>query len=270
MRNPHDRTISLFNQVAIEVKLFWRSRQAVYLTFLVPMLGMALLVYLGKEGMLERFFDLVIRGLGGGKAASMGTSPMAFLTVGLIAYTVIDVAFESLVPAVVRQRDLGILKRLGGTPLRGWVFLAAKTLNVSMLVLAEVALIFAMGLVSSEIMVAGNWLLLGGILLLGISTFTSMGFVLGSLIASTDAAVAAVHAIYIPMILLCGAFVPVQALPKALQAVAKALPLTYFVAPFRSVMVEGTGLAANRRDLLILLAWMIAGWIVAIKTFRWE
>ena len=52
MRNPHDRTSSFFNQVAIEVKLFWRSRQAVYLTFLVPMLGMALLVYLGKEGML--------------------------------------------------------------------------------------------------------------------------------------------------------------------------------------------------------------------------
>ena len=36
------QTISLFHQVAAEVKLFWRSRQAVYLNFFVPMLGMAL------------------------------------------------------------------------------------------------------------------------------------------------------------------------------------------------------------------------------------
>jgi ABC-2 type transport system permease protein len=80
----------------------------------------------------------------------------------------------------------------------------------------------------------------------------------------------AVHAIYIPMLLLCGAFVPVEALPKILQAVARVFPLTYFVAPFRSVMIEGAGLAAIAIDLLILLAWAAAGWIVAIKTFRWK
>jgi ABC-type polysaccharide/polyol phosphate export permease len=62
----------------------------------------------------------------------------------------------------------------------------------------------------------------------------------------------------------------VEALPKALQAVARAFPLTYFVAPFRRVMIEGVGLEAIAGDLLILLAWLVAGWFVAIKAFRWE
>ena len=270
MQKLTTQTLSLFHQVAVEVKLFWRRREAVYLTFLVPMLGMALLVYLSQEGTLERFFGLVIRGLGGGRGVASDASPMAFWTVGLIVYCVITAAFESLTPGLVRQREEGILKRLGGTPLRRWVFLAAKTLSASVLVLTEVSLVFAMGLVSSEVTVVGSWWTLGAILLLGTFTFAALGFVLSSLTASTDAAIVAVHAVFIPMLLLCGAFVPVEALPKALQVVAKVLPLTYLVGPFRSVMVEGTGLAANGTDLLILLAWMVGGWIVAIKTFRWE
>ena len=87
---------------------------------------------------------------------------------------------------------------------------------------------------------------------------------------SVGSAIMAVHAIYIPMLFLCGAIIPVEALPRALQIVARGLPLTYFVGPFRSVMVEGTGLAANGNDLLILLAWMVGSWIVAVKIFRWE
>lgn len=278
MQKPITQTISLFHQVAAEVKLFWRSRQAVYLNFFVPMLGMALFVYLNREGMLEQAFGLLARSLGGGSEVASETSPqcpepvegMVFITVGLITYCIITSAFEGMVPRLVRQRDAGILKRLCGTPLPRWVFLAAKTLNASLLVLIEVALIFAVGLVSTDIAVAGSWWLLAGVLLLGTFTMAALGFILSNLTASPDGAVVAVHAVYIPMLLLCGAFYPVEALPKALQVVARALPLTYFAGPFRSVMVEGTGLAANGGDLAILLAWMVGGWIVALKTFRWE
>ena len=61
-----------------------------------------------------------------------------------------------------------------------------------------------------------------------------------------------------------------SALPKALRTVAQVLPLTYFVRPFRSIMVDGVGLVAHRGDLLILLVWAVGGWLLAIKVFRWE
>jgi ABC-2 type transport system permease protein len=269
MYKLHSQTTSLFHQLAVEVKLFWRSRQTVYMTFLIPLMGMALLVYLNQEGMLGSLFDTLVRGLGA-RDVSGETSPMTFWTIGLITYCVIDVAFESPVPKLVRQRDGGVLKRLGGTPLRGWVLLAAKTLNAGLLVLIEVALIFAMGLVSSDVTVEGSWWSLGVILLLGTVTVAALGWALSSLTGDADGAIVAVHAVYIPILLLCGAFIPLEALPKVLQTVAKALPLTYFVEPLRGVMVEGTSLAANAGDLLVLLVWMVGGWIVAIKTFRWE
>jgi ABC-2 type transport system permease protein len=127
-----------------------------------------------------------------------------------------------------------------------------------------------MGLISSDVTVAGSPWLLATVLLLGIFTVAPLGYILSSVMTSADAAVMAVHAIYIPMLLLCGAFVPVEALPQVLQAAAQAFPLTYFVAPFRAVMVDGAGLGAITGDLLILLAWLVGGWIVAIKVFRWE
>jgi ABC-2 type transport system permease protein len=270
MQKLHVQTTSLFNQVSTEFRLFWRSRQTIYLAFLVPMLGMALFVYLNREGMLESVFGALFRGLGYDGAAPDSISPMTLMTLGLIVYCVIDVAFESAVPKLVRERSTGIHKRLGGTPLRGWVFLAAKTLSASVIILIEVVLILVVGLVSTDITVAGSWWLMGLILLLGTFTTAALGFALSNLTTSPDGAVVAVHAIYIPMLFLCGAFIPVEALPKALQVVAHAIPLTYFVDPFRSVMVQGAGLGAIAGDLSILLAWTVVAWIVAVKTFRWQ
>jgi len=270
MQKPHTQTSSLFQQVGTEFRLFWRSRQTIYLAFLVPMLGMFLFIYLNREGMLDSLYGSLFRGLGYNGVGPSSVSPMTWMTIGLIVYSMLDVAFESLVPRLVRERSDGIHKRLGGTPLRGWVFLAGKALSASGIALIEVAVILVVGLVSADITVAGSWWLLGLILVLGTFTTAALGFVLSNVIASADGAVVAVHAIYIPMLFLCGAFVPLEALPKALQIAGRFLPLTYFVSPFRAVLVQGEGLGAIAVDLLILLAWLVAGWLVAVKALRWE
>jgi len=273
------QTASLLHQTVAELGLFWRSREAIYLNFSVPMLGMALFVYLNREGLLGRVFGLMMRGLGAEEMASplplgegpgVRVSPMVLVTVGLITYCAITTAFEGLVPRLVRERDAGILKRLGGTPLRRWVFLAGKALGASALAFVEAALIVAVGLVSADVAVVGSAWLLAGLLLVGTLTLAALGFIVGNLTRSPDGAVVAVHAIYIPMLLLCGAFVPVEFLPGALRVVARIFPLTYFATPFRAVLVEGAGLAAIGGDVVVLLAWMVASWAVAIKTFRWE
>lgn len=270
MQKLQIQTTGLFHQIITEFRLFWRSRQTLYLAFLIPVLGMALFVYLNREGMLESVFGALFRGLGHDGALIGDLSPMTLMALGLIVYCIVDVAFESAVPRLVRERSSGVYKRLGGTPLRGWVFWAAKALSASLIVFVEVALILAVGLISTDIGVVGSLWLLGLILLLGTFTTAALGFALSNVMSSADGAVVAVHAIYIPMLFLCGAFIPVEALPKALQVVARAIPLTYFVSPFRSVLVEGAGLATVASDLLTLLGWLVVGWLVATKTFRWE
>lgn len=261
---------SLWHQTAAEVRLFCRSRQAMVLQFFLPMAGMALFVYLHREGMLGRVFALLGRGLGARGALLDQVSPIILVTTGIVTYCIIASAFEGLVPRVVRERDAGLLKRLGGTPLRRWVPPIGKAINASLLVFVEATLVLVVGSAATDVTVVGSWLLLALAVFLGTMTMASLGFLVSNLTSSPDGAVVAVHVIYIPMLLLCGAFIPVEALPGALRVLAKVLPLTYFAAPFRSIVVEGAGLIAVGPDLLILCAWMVSGWTAAILTFRWE
>jgi ABC-2 type transport system permease protein len=261
---------SLYHQILTELRLFWRSQETIFLTFLIPMLAMALFIYLSHEGMLASVFDLLFRGLGGEETQASEYSPILFMTLGMITYCAIAATFESPLPKLVRERDRGVLKRIGGTPLRAWIFLIAKAVSASGLAFAEVFLIFVVGLVSKVFTVAGNWWDLAILLLLGTLMLSGLAFALSNLTKTFDSAIVVVHGVYIPMLLLCGAFVPVEVMPRTLEVVAKLLPLTYFVAPFRDVMVAGSGLMENAADVLILLVWTVGGWILAIKTFRWQ
>jgi ABC-2 type transport system permease protein len=256
-------------QVITETRLFLRSGEAVFLTFFVPMLGMALFVYLSREGMLGDVYGHLFRGLGGDADILVRYSPITFMMLGMIVYCIIAAGFEGLVPKVVRERSAGLTKQLAGTPIRAWIYLLAKAFNAFVLVGIEVALIFTVGLVSSEFSLKGNWWDLGLLLLIGTLTVAGLGYCLGNFLKSHGAAIVAVHAIYIPMLLLSGAFVPLEVLPNVLRIIARCLPLTYFVSPFRSVMVEGVSLAANTGDLSLLLLWMVGSWVVALRTFKW-
>jgi len=269
MFKPTNTFRCIQQQVITEARLFLRSGEAVFLTFFVPMLGMALFVYLSREGMLGDIYGQLFRGLGGDSDFLMRYSPITFMMLGMIVYCIIAAGFEGLVPKVVRERSSGLTKQLGGTPIRAWVYLLAKALNAFVLVVIEVALIFAVGLVSSEFSLKGNWWDLGFLLLVGTLTVAGLGYCLGNFTKSHDAAIVAVHAIYIPMLLLSGAFVPLEVLPNVLRIIARCLPLTYFVSPFRSVMVEGASLMTNTANLCLLLLWMVGSWVVALRTFRW-
>lgn len=269
--NKSIHTLRCIQQQAInEARLFLRSGEAVFLTFFVPMLGMALFVYLSREGMLGSIYGHLFRGLGGDSDFLARYSPITFMMLGMIVYCIIAAGFEGLVPKVVRERSSGLIKQLGSTPIKAWVYLLAKALNAFALVGIEVALIFAVGLISSEFSWRGNWWDLSVLLLIGTLTVAGLGYCLGNITKSPDAAIVAVHGIYIPMLLLSGAFVPLEVLPNALRIIARCLPLTYFVIPFRSVMVEGLSLAANATNLILLLLWMVGSWTIALRTFRWN
>ena len=269
MLKPTHTIRCIQQQVITEARLFLRSGEAVILTFFVPMVGMALFFYLSREGMLGSVYGLLFRGLGGDTDFLARYSPITFMMLGMIVYCIIAAGFEGLVPKVVRERSSGLTKQLAGTPIRSWVYLLAKALNAFVLVGIEVALIFAVGLVSAEFNLKGNWWDLGFLLLVSTLTVSGLGYCLSNFTKSHGAAIVAVHAIYIPMLLLSGAFVPIEVLPNVLRIIARCLPLTYFVSPFRSVMVEGVSLMANTTNLCLLLLWMVGSWFVALRTFRW-
>jgi ABC-2 type transport system permease protein len=220
---------ALIGQVQVELALFLRDKAVVFFSLFFPLVTVGFFGYLNQESQVGQI------------------SYPSFLIAGGIGMVVSSAAFENLSTALTRQRDTGILKRLGGTPLRTWTLIGAKILTAATVTLAQTI-----------------------VLVVGILTFATMGIALAGICPNADVASAAGMAISLPMQFLCGTLFPIEEMPPLLQRIAQVLPLTYFVDALRGAMLVGGGPAAYAKDWIILLGCLAMAFVVAVKTFKWE
>ncbi len=243
---------ALARHVQAELLLFLRAKEEVFFTLLLPLFLVAFFGGLNRSGQVGN------------------VSYPSFLLAGGIGIVVVGAAFENLGVSLARERDDGILKRLGGTPLRVWTLVAAKVLAAAIIILAQTALMIALSVLCFDADITGNLLWATMVLLVGVLAFAAMGFALAGLLPNTDAASAAAHLIVLPMQFLCDTLFPIEHMPRLLKTIAQALPLTYFVDALRGALITGQGFGSYAKDGLILLGCLVVSFAIAVRTFRWE
>jgi len=97
----------------------------------------------------------------------------------------------------------------------------------------------------------------------------SLGFLIASVVSTARFAQPLGTLILYPMLGLSGLFVPVQSLPPALQAIARALPLTYAVSLLRGIW-RGEGWSAHLSDVAMLTLMCLIFSAASSRVFRWE
>ncbi len=185
------------------------------------------------------------------------------LTPGLLALTLLFGTSSMEAIVIVFERRTGSLERLLLAPVRLPALLAGKMLGgmtfgmtVTLAVLIIVVIVFgASGL---------NWLLLALALLLSAAAFSALGAFVSVAVKEVFEAQTLANFIRFPMMFLGGVFVPVASLPSGLQAVARALPLTYAVEALRLAMTGGS-LADAVLDLLALAAFAVVLFLLAVR-----
>jgi ABC-2 type transport system permease protein len=243
---------ALLNQFRVELVLFLRDKAVVTFSIFVPVLTVA-------------FFGYLNRGSSVGEV-TYGS----FLVAGGIGMVISSAAFENLGVALARQRDTGVMKRLGGTPLRTWTFLGAKVLTAAIIIMVQTMIMILLNVLLFKAELTGSLLWSMATLVVGIISFTTMGIALAGLSRNTDVAGAVARAISFPMQFLSGTLFPVSTMPPILRDIAHALPLTYFVDALRGAMLGGEGIMHYAKDWVILLSCFLIAFLVAVKTFRWE
>jgi ABC-2 type transport system permease protein len=251
---------ALAGQAKAELLLFVRDQTVVLFSLIFPVLTVAFFGYLNRETQVS-----IPSGADGG-----AVSYASFLIAGGVGMVVSSAAFQNLSTALARERDLGILKRLGGTPLRIRTLVGAKILTAGLIILAQALILIVANVILFGAEIGGS--LLWGLIALaaGVLTFTTMGIALAGLCRNADVAAAAGIAIGMPMQFLCGTLFPLEEMPTALQHIARALPLTYFVEALRGAMLTGGGPTAYAKEWIIMSACLAVTFVVAVKTFRWE
>ena len=182
---------------------------------------------------------------------------------GLLALTVLFGTSSMEAIVIVFERRLGSLERLLLAPVRLPALLAGKLLGgmafglmVTLAVLAIVLIAFGAAGV--------NWPLLILALLLSAAAFSALGAFVSVAVKEVFEAQTLANFIRFPMMFLGGVFVPVAALPPALQVVARLLPLTYAVEALRAALFSGwSALAAL--DLLVLAGFAIGLFVLAAQ-----
>ncbi|HSN20170.1 MAG TPA: ABC transporter permease [Usitatibacter sp.] len=228
---------------------------------------------LAAESMLGDVVEplFYIAGFGVGFGAMLpqveGVSYVAYLAGGMVCYsTMMSASFEVLYSGFTRmhvQRTWeGILNApvaLDDVVFAEWIWGATKSVLPGMAVLL-VAL--ALGLVHS-------WtaaLILPVVLLVGLC-FSGLGLVVVALAKSYDFFQYWFTLALMPMMLLSGVFYPVANMPRWLQGLAQALPLTHGVELGRPLLL-GQWPAAPFLNLAALAAYAIAGYAVSMRLLR--
>jgi ABC-type polysaccharide/polyol phosphate export permease len=74
----------------------------------------------------------------------------------------------------------------------------------------------------------------------------------------------------LPMWVLSGVFFSSENFPRVVQPFIKILPLTATNDALRANMLRGVPLSALWPQLLILVAWMVVCFAIALRIFRWR
>ena len=106
-------------------------------------------------------------------------------------------------------------------------------------------------------------------LLISTWSILSVGFLIASIVPTARFAQPIGAVILYPMIAVSGLFVPVEALPPVLHAVARVLPLTYAVSLLKGIW-NGDGWLAHFGDVAALTVMFLVCTMLSAKVFRWE
>jgi ABC-2 type transport system permease protein len=238
------RGAMLIAQARAELTLMLRNGEQLLLTMVIPL------------GLLV--------GLTTVPAVEVTGRRVDFFVPGVLALAVMSTAFTGQAIATGFDRQYGVLKRLGATPLPRSTLLLAKTLAVLCVEVLQVVLLCCVGL-------ALGWdphgSLVGAALLvvLGTAAFAGLGLLVGGTLPGlTTLAVA--NLLWLVLLALGGVVFPLEEYGGAADALVY-LPSAALADGLRSLLQDGTFVV---RDALVLVGWALAGLGAASRWFQWE
>lgn len=246
----------------LEIRQFFRDKDAVVFTFLLPVL---LLVIFGSVFSGE---------------VAPGVDFRQVFTAGMIAAGIMGSSFVTLAVQVAMERDDGTLKRLRGTPLPVVSYFIGKVVLVLVTSIAQVAILLAVGVAFYGLELpsdAGRWITFGWVFVLGITACSLLGLAMSSVPRSGRSAPAVVQPPFLVLEFISGVFFLFSELPEYLQKIASLFPLKWMTQGLRSVFLpdsfQATELAGSwehGRTALVLVVWCTAGLVLSLRAFSWK
>jgi ABC-2 type transport system permease protein len=228
--------------------MFWRNPTAAFFNFLLPLLFLALFgaIFAGDEETLQ----VIVPGIAG--------------------MAVMSTTFSALAMNLTYLREMGILKRVRGTPLPTTAYLAGIGGSAVTNTALQVGIITVAGTLAFGLEWPRDWGALVVFVVAGVWCFATLGVALSHAIPNFESAPAYVNAAFLPVIFISGVFYDADDAPRLLRDVAQALPLKHLIDGLSGAMVTGRGVGEELAALGMLALWGALGTALAVRGFSWD
>jgi len=245
----------LLMQVRYERKQYWRNPANAVFSVAFPAVILLVLGYLNRSYRIQYLGNVDFD---------------QYYIPAISAFGIVGATYTNLAISIAVRRDLGILKRMRGTPLPAWAFFGGVIANAIVVsVLLTIATMLVGKLLFGVTLYPERW---GGFavgVVAGGLCFCALGLAISSFIPNADAAPAVANIIIFPIMFISGVFFPVTS-DTTVDRIANVFPLRHLVSTLYAAfdpLHGGSGMVG--RDLLIIAAWAVGGVIVALRRFRW-
>jgi ABC-2 type transport system permease protein len=191
---------------------------------------------------------------------------------GILALAVISATMVNLAMTTTSKRESGILKRVRGTPLRPWVFIAG-----------EVTAALAISAVMTVLMIGVGWIVFdvsvfaAGVpnllvtLVVGAAAFCALGLAFTVIIPNEKSAPAVTNMIVLPLYFVSDVFIPTDAdTPRVITFVGDLFPIKHLALALGRTFEPGIdGVPLSWGHWAVVVGWGAVGALVALRHFRW-
>jgi len=196
-----------------------------------------------------------------------------FILPGQLGFSLLSSGIFGVAFLFFSLRQQLVLKRFFATPIKRGYIILGEGLSRVVFQMATAVIIIAIGYFAFDFTLVHGWLTFFEIMILcfiALLVFMGFGFIISGLAKHESSIPPLANIITLPQFLLAGTFFSIDAFPRWLQPISRALPLTYFNDAMRKISFEGAHLSDCLLQIGILVGWGVVAYTVAIKVFKWE
>ncbi len=183
-----------------------------------------------------------------------------------VILTLTMVMFTSM--AIARERERGTLEQLIVSPIRSGELIVGKILPYILVGYVQMSLILLAGRLVFSVHFVGNVPLLYALAALFIAANLALGLVFSTLAKTQQQAMQMSFFFLLPNILLSGFMFPWEGMPRPVQWLSQALPLTHFLRIVRGVVLKGAVFDDLVKELYWLGGVLLAFVLIAALRFQ--
>jgi ABC-type multidrug transport system permease subunit len=179
-------------------------------------------------------------------------------------------SFWGLSAMLVTFREQGILRRFHITPVTATDMLASSIFANYVLTIPTVVIELLFAHFIFHVNTFGDPLSLLVLVTVGTISFASLGLVVASVTNTMQETQVLNQLIWLPLIFLSGATLPMGYLPSTAQNLSVFLPATYLVSGLQNAMFLSFSVEKIMVQILALAFWAVLSSFMATQLFRWE